>query len=229
MDSLGERLYEPRVRHIIEPILAGGDLTSLPLDDLRFVRDLGLVRNDERGDLVIANPIYSEIIPTMLSLVTRASIRLPQPIWLNADGTLNPAQLLNAFLAFWRQHGQPLLKSVHYHEIAPHIVLMAFLHRVVNGGGSLEREYAIGTRRMDVCLRYGAVTIGMKLKVWRDGERDPLNEGLAQLDAYLNGLGLATGWLVIFDQRSGLPAISERTTSETATSPAGRQLTIIRG
>jgi hypothetical protein len=165
----------------------------------------------------------------MLSYVTRAAIRLPQPAWLNADGSLNAQKLLDSFLAFWRQHGQPLLKSVHYHEIAPHIVLMAFLHRVVNGGGSLEREYAIGTRRMDVCVRYGEVTLGLELKVWRDGERDPVHEGLAQLDDYLNGLGLETGWLVIFDQRSGLPPISERTKTETATSPAGRAITVIRG
>jgi hypothetical protein len=114
LDSLGERLYELRVRQVIEPILAGGDFTSLPPDDLRFVRDLGLVRNDERGDLVIANPIYTEIIPTMLAVVTRASIHLPQPIWRNADGSLNPDRLLESFLSFWRQHGQPLLKSVHY-------------------------------------------------------------------------------------------------------------------
>ena len=228
LDSLSERLYEPRIRHIIEPILAGNDLTALPNDDLRFVLDLGLVRNDQRGDLVIANPIYREVIPTMLSVITRASIRLPQPIWLNADGTFNSDKLLESFLTFWRQHGQPLLKSVHYHEIAPHIVLMAFLHRVVNGGGSLEREYAIGSRRMDVCLRYGAVTLGIELKVWRDSKPDPLPEGLAQLDEYLNGLTLDTGWLVIFDQRSGLPDISERTTTETATSPAGRTITVIR-
>ena len=229
LDSLSERLYEPRIRHIIEPLLAGNDLTALPIDDLRFVRDLGLVRDDERGNLVIANPIYGEIIPTMLAYVTRASIRLTQPVWLNADGSLHPERLLESFLAFWRQHGQPLLKSVHYHEIAPHIVMMAFLHRVVNGGGSLEREYAIGTRRMDLCLRYGQVALGMELKVWRDGERDPVNDGLAQLDQYLNGLGLDTGWLVIFDQRSGLPDISERTTTETALSPAGRTITVIRG
>ncbi len=66
-------------------------------------------------------------------------------------------------------------------------------------------------------------------KVWREGERDPLQEGLTQLDAYLNGLGLDTGWLVIFDQRSGLPDISERTTTESATTPAGRVVTVIRG
>mgnify|MGYP000884388908 CR=1 FL=1 len=99
----------------------------------------------------------------------------------------------------------------------------------VNGGGTLEREYAIGTRRMYVCLRYGAFTLGMELKVRRDGKPDPLTEGLAQLDEYLSGLGLETGWLVIFDQRSGLPDISERTTAETAVSPAGRTITVICG
>ena len=132
-------------------------------------------------------------------------------------------------MEFWRQHGQPLLRSVHYHEIAPHIVLMAFLHRVVNGGGSLEREYAIGSGRMDLCLRYGGVTLGMELKVWRDGEKDPLAKGLQQLDTYLAGLGLESGWLVIFDQRSGLPPIEERTTTESATTASGRAVVVIRG
>ncbi len=229
LDSLVERLREPRIRNIIEPILAGKSFADLPQDDLRFVADLGLVRQTNGGGVVIANPIYREVIPTMLAFVTRASLPQIAPTWLNPDGTLDPAKLLDAFLAFWRQHGQPLLKSVHYHEIAPHIVLMAFLHRVVNGGGSLEREYAIGTRRMDVLLTYGAARLAMELKVWRDGERDPLQEGLAQLDQYLSGLGLETGWLVIFDQRGASAPISERTTTESATTPSGRAVTVIRG
>ncbi len=28
--------------------------------------------------------------------------------------------------------------------VRPHLVMMAFLHRVANGGGTLERDYAIG-------------------------------------------------------------------------------------
>jgi hypothetical protein len=34
---------------------------------------------------------------------------------------------------------------------------MAFMHRVTNAGGTLEREYAIGSGRMDLCLRYGEI------------------------------------------------------------------------
>jgi hypothetical protein len=138
-------------------------------------------------------------------------------------------ELLAAFLEFWQQHGEPLFKSTPYPEIAPHIVLMAFLHRVVNGGGTLEREYAIGSGRMDICLRYGNLALGMELKVWRDGRPDPLNEGLKQLDKYLSGLNLDTGWLVIFDRREGLVSLSDRTTTESATSPAGRSIIVIRG
>jgi len=88
---------------------------------------------------------------------------------------------------------------------------------------------ATGSGRIDLCLRYGPDTVAMELKVWRDSYPDPLNEGLAQLDGYLTGLGLETGWLVIFDRRSGLPRIGERTTTEAATTPSGRAVTVIRG
>ncbi len=229
LDSLAERLREPRVRQIIEPMLAGQALGDVPPDDIRFVLDLGLCRMDPAGGLVIANPIYQEVLPHVLAGTPIASLPYLHPTWLKPDGSLDIDRLLDAFLAFWRQHGQPLLKSAPYHEIAPHLVLMAFLHRVANAGGTLEREYAIGSGRMDICLRYGPDTLAMELKVWRDQEKDPLEGGLVQLDSYLSGLDLNTGWLVIFDRRSGLPPIAERTTTEPATTPAGRRVTVIRG
>jgi len=151
-----------------------------------------------------------------------------QTKWMNSDGSLDVNRLLEAFLAFWKQHGQPLLGSAPYHEIAPHLVMMAFLHRVVNGGGTLEREYAIGTGRMDLCLHYGNVTLAIELKVWREGEADPLKEGLTQIDGYLDGLELNTGWLVIFDRRNNQPPISQRTVTETVLAPSGREVTVIR-
>ncbi|NTW01850.1 MAG: ATP-binding protein [Oscillochloris sp.] len=228
LDSLAERLREPRVRAIIEPMLAGLALGNIPPDDLRFVQDLGLVRPDPEDGLVVANPIYQEVLPRVLTTTAIASLPRIAPTWLTATGRLDAVRLLEAFVAFWRQHGEPLLGTAPYAEIAPHIVLMAFLHRVANGGGSIEREYAIGRDRMDLCLRYGPDVLGLELKVWRDRRADPLEAGLAPLDSYLARLGLTTGWLVIFDQRSGCPPIAERTTTAVATSPGGRQVTVIR-
>ena len=229
LDSLAERLREDRVKAIIETILAGLDLPNIPDDDIRYVLDLGLCKMSNGRGLAIANPIYQEVLPRVLSYTTRASLGVIEPRWLSATGELITTELLESFLEFWRQHGEPLFKSTPYPEIAPHLVLMAFLHRVVNGGGTLEREYAIGSGRMDICLRYGQVTLGMELKVWREGKPDPLAEGLKQLDKYLSGLNLETGWLVIFDRRPDLLPLSDRTSSELAISPVSRTITVIRG
>lgn len=105
---------------------------------------------------------------------------------------------------------------------------MAFLHRVVNGGGRVEREYAIGTGRMDVLVSLGAVHLAMELKVWADGASDPVTEGLRQLDTYLAGLSLDSGWLVVFDRRSGQPRLAERTSMQVIVSPGGRAITVVR-
>nr|WP_323256494.1 hypothetical protein [Spirulina sp. CCNP1310] len=56
---------------------------------------------------------------------------------------------------------------------------------------------------MDLYLRYGDATLGIELKVWRDGRRDPLTEGLEQIEGYLAGLGLDLG--VVGDFRWAKP------------------------
>jgi hypothetical protein len=64
--------------------------------------------------------------------------------------------------------------------------------------------------------------------VWRAREADPLAEGLAQLDGYLDRLGLDTGVLVVFDRRPQAAPIAERTVFDQATSPSGRPVTVLR-
>ncbi|BAZ65715.1 MAG: AAA-like domain-containing protein [Pelatocladus maniniholoensis HA4357-MV3] len=228
LDSLAERLRDKRVKAIIEPILAGLELGNVPNDDIQFVIDLGLCKIDPLGGLAIANPIYREVLPRVLTVTPMASLPQIAPTWLTPSGKLDTDALLQAFLVFWRQHGEPLLGSAAYHEIAPHLVLMAFLHRVVNGGGTLEREYAIGRDRMDLCLRYGDVTLGIELKAWRDKRGDPTESGIEQLDSYLARLGLNFGWLVIFDLRAKALPIEERLSSQVTTTKNGRSVAIVR-
>lgn len=227
LDSLVDRLREPRVRSILEPMLAGGVLGDVPEDDVRFALDLGLVRMDPAGGLEVANPIYREIIVRELSFTRRASLPHIPNTWLTPEGTLDERALLQAFLDFWRQHGEPLMVSAPYHEIAPHLVLMAFLHRVVNGG-SIEREYAIGSGRMDLCMRYGGRTLAIEIKVWRPGKPDPVADGLQQLDRYLAGLGLDAGWLMIFDRRPKAPPVAERLGTSESITAGGRRVTVVR-
>jgi hypothetical protein len=57
---------------------------------------------------------------------------------------------------------------------------------------------------------------------------DPLSDGLAQLDGYLDRLSLSTGVLVVFDRRPEAPPWKERGGFEQTTTPSGRQVTVLR-
>jgi hypothetical protein len=80
---------------------------------------------------------------------------------------------------------------------------------------------------MDLCLRYGDVTLGIEIKVQRDDGRNQLTRGLAQIDRYLARLGLDSGWLVIFDRRETVLPIETRLRSEVHQTPAGRSIEVI--
>jgi len=227
--SLEDRLREERVRRVMEPMITGRELGDVPETDVEYVEGLGLVRRAPDGALNVANPIYREVILRQLSMSPLTTTSRIPVTWVRPDGRLDLPRLLEAFLAFWRQHGAVLMGSVPYHEAAPHLVMMAFLHRVENGGGRLDREFAAGTGRMDLMLRFGPDRFAFEIKVWRDtDDADPAAAGLAQLDTRLSDLGLETGWLVVFDRRPGLPRLSERTRAETARTPGGREVTVVR-
>jgi hypothetical protein len=132
---------------------------------------------------VVANPTYREVILRSLAGSSRASLPHIAPTWLTPEGRLDTDKLLAAFLEFWREHGEALLGTATYPEIAPHLVLMAFLHRVENGGGVLNREYAVRRGRIDLVLRLGQDRVAMELKVWRDGGKDPRPQGSASSTA----------------------------------------------
>lgn len=215
IDSLLERLREPRVRRVIEPILAGEQLSPEVLnDDLVYVEDLGLLDRGAAG-LQIANPIYREIIPRALTSVLQRDLPLPRPSYLNDAGRLEWRLLLEDFRLFWLQNSEAYLDRAPYSEAAAQLVFMAWLQRIVNGGGTIEREYAVGRGRLDLCVRWPAAgphrqTFAAELKVWRSGRPDPLDAGCGQLAAYLGRLGLHQGTLVIFDQRNDAPPLPER-------------------
>ncbi|MBI2566149.1 MAG: ATP-binding protein [Candidatus Schekmanbacteria bacterium] len=214
LDSLIERLHEPRVQRIIEPILAGQMLPPDTLsDDIAFAMDLGLVTSGPSG-LEIANPIYREVIPRALSWVLQETLPIPRAPYIAAGGALRFGKVLEDFVAFWREHAEFLLGRHPYSEAAPQLVLLAYLQRIVNAGGTIAREYAAGSGRMDLLVRWrgpaGEERHALELKVWRDRQADPLGRGIEQLGGYLERLGLATGTLVIFDRRAQAPPLAER-------------------
>jgi hypothetical protein len=235
LDSLISKLVEPRVHRVIAPVLSGTfeGVDDAYTDDVAYVRDLGLVAPER--PLRIANPIYREVIARVLASYAEERIVASPASFVLPDGRLAFRRLLRAFAAFWREHGEVLASGMPYPEVAPQLVLMAFLQRVVNGGGFIDREYGVGRGRIDLLVRFpyakpgGARAVqrrALELKVWRKGRKNPIGEGLAQIDAYLAGLRLGRGTLVIFDARGRLARRAPRFTE--VKTPQGRAVTLIR-
>ncbi len=236
LDSLVSKLSEPRVRRVVQPLLSGETVMVDDVfdDDLLYVLDLGLVKS---APLRIANPIYTEVVARVLSVGIQHTVMADPRSFVRADGRFDLSVLLTEFAAFWIEHGSIMTKNLSYQEVAPQLVLMAFLQRVVNGGGTVTREYGIGRRRIDLLVKWpwtdgqGKRQLqqeAIELKVWREGRKDPLNEGLKQLDAYLAGLGLEEGVLVLFDQRAAKAEVEERTREESAETANGRRVRVLR-
>jgi hypothetical protein len=234
LDSLASKLQEPRVKRVLEPLMAGSVVPTDDFDDdVAYVRDLGLVAPTK--PLRVANPIYREVIARVLASGAEENVRAEPARFVLPDGRLAFRKLLRAFAAFWHEHGEVLQAGLPYHEVAPQLVLMAFLQRIVNGGGSIDREYGIGRGRIDLLVRWpyrlpdGRHAVqkrALELKVWRTGQSDPLAQGLEQLDGYLARLRLRRGVLVIFDRRK-----RRRTTAPTfadATTRSGRAVRVLR-
>jgi len=199
IDSLVARLREDRVRRVIAPMLTGGSVEGDTLDDdFAYVVGLGLARERD-GRFEIANPIYAEIIPRALTHPRQIQIA-NEPAWyVRPDGTLDLPKLMADWQVFWREDGHLAAEGFHYREAGPHLMLMAFLQRVVNGGGKIEREYGLGRRALDLVVEWRGQRHAIEVKLRRGTVTE--ERALDQVAEYLERLGLEEGWLVLFDLR----------------------------
>ena len=202
IDSLLERLKEDRVRRVIEPMLNGEDFFDRLSDDYQYVVDLGLIKSIA-GKIQPSNPIYGEVIARTLSYDAQEKLTLKKPEatiprYLK-EGKMDMDYLLQDFQQFWRENSDIWVDRFQYKEAAPHLILQAFLQRVINGGGYIIREMGAGTGRTDLCLVHEEKKYPIELKILR-GEKS-IREGIEQIINYMDTFGCTEGWLAIFDRR----------------------------
>ena len=169
------------------------------------MRDLGLIKTE--GQISIANPIYQEVIPRELTFSTQLTYR-PDPAWyIRRDGRLDMPKLLAAFQQFFRENSEAWLEGFNYREAGPQLLMQAFLQRIINGGGRVDREYGLGRRRTDLLVAWqhpaGVQRVVIELKLLRGSLESTLQEGLAQTWAYADRCGAEEAHLVIFDRTPG--------------------------
>ncbi|MEW6750503.1 MAG: ATP-binding protein [Candidatus Latescibacterota bacterium] len=211
LDQLADKLREARVRRVVQPMLAGETLDETALvEDLQYVLDLGLVRRGPEGPQM-ANGIYREVIPRELTYITQLNFEATvRPVWyVRPDGRLDMVNLLEGFQEFFREHAEHWVERFDYKEAGLQLLLQAFLQRIVNGGGRVEREYGLGRRRTDLLVVWTAGATGeaqkavIELKVLHHSMQRTIQEGLAQTVEYVDRCGAEEAHLVVFDRAPG--------------------------
>ena len=213
LDQLADKLQEDRVRRVVEPLLSGGDERDFSVSDIEYVRDLGLVASDP--PLRIANPIYAEVVPRELTAAAQEGLVHELAWYVDVDGGLNVVKLLAAFQTFFREHSEHWVARFDYQEAGPQLLLQAFLQRVVNGGGRIEREYGLGRARTDLLVVWPQQGSGssrkgvdcretrkfvIECKVLHKSLERTIRDGLEQTAAYMDRCAAEAGHLVIFDR-----------------------------
>ena len=226
IDILIDKLKEPRVRRVIEPILAGSDEAEdglIPTDDVQYVADMGLIKIERGKPRRIACGIYREVIPRELTWTTQGGL-VQEPQWYQRpDGSIDMEKLLIDFQQFFRQNADSWIGRFDYAEAGPQLLLQAFLQRIVNGGGYIDREYGLGRRRTDLLIRkpltdgYGGPVqrIVLELKILRGDIGKTIEKGLVQTSDYMDLVGnVSEGHFILFD-RKGDKTWEERIWHET--------------
>lgn len=215
IDILIDKLREDRVRRVIGPMLANetdAEESLMPQDDVQYVADLGLITLDKPRR--IANAIYREIIPRELTWTTQNGL-IQQSVWyMNPDNSINMEKLLLDFQQFFRENADSWIERFDYKESGPQLLLQAFLQRVVNGGGYIDREYGLGRGRTDLLItkpltnQYGGPfqRIVLELKIFRSNMEATIEKGLQQTVEYMDKCGgsINEGHFILFDRRPGL-------------------------
>ena len=206
LDDLADKLREDRVRRVVAPMLTGDADRGSYADrnrDVEYARDLGLLAQHDAKR--IANPIYAEVIPRELTWVAQDDVEVETAWYVDAAGGLDVDKLLAAFQQFFREHSEHWTQRFdRYQEAGPQLLLQAYLQKVVNGGGRIEREYALGSGRVDLLIvwpqgdRTRRFVVECKV-LHKDLERT-IAEGLAQTRGYMDRCGAEAGHLIVFDR-----------------------------
>jgi hypothetical protein len=226
LDALAYHLENPQIHSVMETLITGEpDPLIAQSEAFCLCLDLGLVAI-EKGSPGVANPIYREVIARKITFGAQMAIPAPEWKWQKSDGALDMDALLQEFQAFWQNNSEVWEQKIDYTEAFPHLLLMAFLQRVANGHGRIEREYAAGRGRMDLAVEYNGAWNIIEVKLLRQGRsfEAVMAEGTRQILGYRDsffpahaspeGEGArepsAPCYLLIFDRRPDKPAWPER-------------------
>jgi hypothetical protein len=155
----------------------------------------------QKASVKIAQLSYNELIKSFLVIILSG----------NEDLSV---QIFPEEAVFFRENSGAWSEKIAYHESMPHLLLMAFLQRIVNGSGQILREYALGKKRVDLYVTWKNQNFVIEIKM-KHGE-DTLKNGLTQISNYMDLCGASEGHLIIVD-RNPVKSWDEKISSQCIT------------
>ncbi|MGF1525737.1 MAG: AAA family ATPase [Candidatus Competibacterales bacterium] len=205
LSQLADRLEEPPVRRVLEAMLTGDVLADdFQKGDVDYVVELGLVHRGGHGALTLANPLYREIIPRILVADLQQGMTEQVHRYVDkSNGRLDVHRLLRGFQQFCRDHSAPWLQRFPYRRAAPLLLLQAFIQRIIDTNGHLEREYGLGRGRTDCLLTWptydGVQRVVIEMRLVQKSLVASLIEGMEQTRNHMVRCSTKEGHLVVFD------------------------------
>ncbi|QTA82001.1 AAA ATPase-like domain-containing protein [Desulfonema limicola] len=202
IEYLAEKLADTRIQKVIEPVLAGHDEPeNISVEDIDYAADTGLIKKDCK--IRIANQLYREIIPRELTYSTQLTIHQDPKWFITRDGLLNVKKMLSVFQTYYYRYAGNWLKGFQYKDAGPYLLAQAFMTRIVNSGGRIQREYGLGRQKTDlliVWLNNGKIQeVVIELKELKGSLETTVKKGLNETWAYMKKYGASEGHLLIFD------------------------------
>jgi hypothetical protein len=206
IDSLLERLKEPRVIKVMDAVFAGTK-GKVPInsDDRQYCVDLGLVVKNGDQALRPSNKIYQEVFSRVITDQIEYVIDPNVDIHIWTDGkVLFMSNLLKEFQRFWRHDSRSFpfryvdFAAFKYDEATYSFMLLSYLQKVINSGTKVYRQFSEGRGDIDIVAKFKdhEYLIEVKLKE----KYFSLENSLKQLSGYLDAAGENEGWLVVFDR-----------------------------
>jgi hypothetical protein len=201
--NLTDKLNEEKIKAIIAPMLIGAEFISGITDDsILYAQDLGLIKI-EQGKITIANEIYKEIIPRSLIYSTQLLIRYNLENYLKPNGSLDIEKVLKAFQLFYNRYYVRWVEKFNYQSAGAFLLFQAFLQRIVDGGGKIQREYGLGRKSISLILSWpyaaSKQTFFFDLCLLSMSVKDHIRDGADSLYEKLKKNDIMHGSLLIFN------------------------------
>jgi hypothetical protein len=131
------------------------------------------------------------------------------------DNSIDMPKLLKAFQQFFRENADSWIERFDYKEAGPQLLLQAFLQRVINGGGRINREYGLGRKRTDIFIEYPLdeekgffgdeiQRVVIETKILYSNLDKTIQKGLKQTLEYADSVGADESHLIIFNRDKGV-------------------------